>query len=106
LWALLAARISAGAVLVTALLLVRPGLGAARADVPSLALIGLLDVTANVCFTLGTDTGLLSVVSVLASLYPVATVLLARALLRERLVAAQGTGVALALAGVAMISAG
>jgi drug/metabolite transporter (DMT)-like permease len=105
-WALLAARVSAGAVLVAALLLVRPGLGANRSDMPSLALIGLLDVTANVCFTLGTDTGLLSVVSVLASLYPVATVVLARALLRERLVAVQGAGVAVALAGVAMISAG
>jgi drug/metabolite transporter (DMT)-like permease len=105
-WALLAARVSAGAVLVAALLVVRPGIGGGRADLPSLALIGLLDVTANVCFTLGTDTGLLSVVSVLASLYPVATVLLARALLGERLVAVQGAGVAVALAGVAMISAG
>jgi drug/metabolite transporter (DMT)-like permease len=105
-WALLAARVSAGAVLVAALLLVRPGFRADRADLPSLALIGLLDVTANVCFTLGTDTGLLSVVSVLASLYPVATVVLARALLGERLVAVQGAGVVVALAGVAMISAG
>jgi drug/metabolite transporter (DMT)-like permease len=106
LWALLAARVSAGAVLVAALLVVRPGIGGGCADLPSLGLIGLLDVTANVCFTLGTDTGLLSVVSVLASLYPVATVLLARALLGERLVAVQGAGVAVALAGVAMISAG
>jgi drug/metabolite transporter (DMT)-like permease len=105
-WVLLAARVSAGAVLVAALLVVRPGIGGGRTDLPSLALIGLLDVTANVCFTLGTDTGLLSVVSVLASLYPVATVLLARALLGERLVAVQGAGVAVALAGVAMISAG
>jgi drug/metabolite transporter (DMT)-like permease len=106
LWALLAARVSAGAVLLTALLVVRPEIGGERAMLPSLALIGLLDVTANVCFTLGTDTGLLSVVSVLASLYPVATVVLARALLGERLVAVQGAGVAVALAGVAMISAG
>lgn len=105
-WALLAARVSAGAVLVAVLLSVRPRLGAGRADLPSLAAIGLLDVTANVCFTLGTDTGLLSIVSVLASLYPVATVVLARALLGERLVAVQGAGVAVAIAGVAMISAG
>jgi drug/metabolite transporter (DMT)-like permease len=105
-WALLAARATAGAVLVTVLLCVRPRLGGDRAELPSLALIGLLDVAANACFTLGTDTGLLSVVSVLASLYPVTTVVLARALLGERLVAIQGAGVSVALAGVALISAG
>jgi drug/metabolite transporter (DMT)-like permease len=105
-WALLAARATAGTVLVTVLLCVRPRLGGDRAELPSLALIGLLDVAANACFTLGTDTGLLSVVSVLASLYPVTTVVLARALLGERLVAIQGAGVSVALAGVALISAG
>ena len=57
---------------------------------PALILIGLLDVGANACFTLGTDTGLLSVVAVLASLYPVTTVVLARGVLGERLVAIQG----------------
>jgi uncharacterized membrane protein len=105
-WALLSARASAGLVLVVALLWLRPRVGARPPDLPSLAAIGLIDVSANVCFTLGAETGLLSVVSVLASLYPVTTVLLARALLNERLVAAQGAGVAIALAGVALIAAG
>ncbi len=77
-----------------------------RAALPSLALIGLLDVGANAFFAIGTETGLLSVVSVLASLYPVATVVLARTLLDEKLVAIQAAGVAIALAGVAMIAAG
>jgi drug/metabolite transporter (DMT)-like permease len=104
--ALLAARASAFATLVLALLVLRPGLGAGATDLPSLALIGLLDVAANVCFTLGIDTGLLSVVSVLASLYPVATVVLARALLGERLIPVQAAGVAVALVGVALIAAG
>lgn len=105
-WALLAARASAAVVLVAVLASLRPRLVAGRAALPSLALIGLLDVSANTCFTLGTETGLVSVVSVLASLYPVGTVLLARALLGERLVAIQATGVAFALAGVALIAAG
>ncbi len=105
-WALLAARTSAGVLLVAALLLLRPRLGGRRADLPALALIGLLDVAANACFTLGAETGLLSVVAVLAALYPVGTVLLARAILRERLAPAQALGVTLALTGVVLIAAG
>jgi drug/metabolite transporter (DMT)-like permease len=92
--------------LAAVLAVARPRLNAAPADLPSLALVGLLDVTANACFALGTETGLVSVVSVLASLYPVGTVLLARALLEERLVEVQTAGVGLALTGVALIAAG
>ncbi len=105
-WALLAARACAGAVLVVAVAAIRPPLRGDRALVPSLVLIGLLDIGANTAFTLGVDTGLVSVVSVLAALYPIGTVLLARAVLRERLVAVQMAGVAVALAGVALIAAG
>ena len=50
--------------------------------------------------------GLLSVVSVLASLYPVVTVLLARFALGERLERTQDVGVLVTLAGVVLISAG
>lgn len=106
LWALLAARASAGVVLVGALLVLRPPMRAAPADLPSLAAIGLLDVGANAFIALGTDTGLVSVVAVLGSLYPVATVVLARAVLGERLAAVQVAGVVAALAGVALLAAG
>jgi drug/metabolite transporter (DMT)-like permease len=105
-WALLAARASAAGVLVLALLMLRPTLGAGLRSLPSLVLIGMLDVGANACFTFGVDTGLVSVVAVLASLYPVTTVILARALLGERLVSVQAAGVAIALAGVALIATG
>lgn len=105
-WALLAARISACAVLGAVLLAMRPKLGFDRSALAPLALIGVLDVGANAFFALGTDTGLLSVVSVLASLYPVATVVLARAILHERLVRTQALGVVVSLAGVGMIAAG
>lgn len=104
--ALLIARVVAAAVLVTVFVAARPRLGGTAADLPALALIGLLDVGANACFALGTETGLLSVVAVLASLYPVGTVVLARALLGERLAAIQAAGVTVALAGVALIAAG
>ena len=105
-WSLFVARVAACAALGATLLALRPKLGLERGALPTLALIGVLDVGANAFFALGTDTGLLSVVSVLASLYPVATVVLARALLHERLVPLQTAGVAVALAGVGMIAAG
>ena len=57
-------------------------------------------------FGLASTRGLLSVVSVLASLYPVVLVALARFLLHERIAKHQLAGVAVALGGVALISAG
>ena len=57
---------------------------------------GALDVTANVTFLLATQRGLVSVVAVIASLYPAGTVLLAMGVEGERLSAAQGVGLAAA----------
>ncbi len=68
--------------------------------------IGLVDVAANVLFALASGRGLLALVSVLGSLYPVTTVLLAYVVLSERLTKTQFAGVAVALAGVAALSAG
>ena len=67
--------------------------------VPVLAAIGLADVSANVLFGLASTRGLLAVVSVLASLYPVVTVALARIVLGERLAVSQRLGGAGAIAG-------
>ncbi len=67
---------------------------------------GVLDVAANVAFAAATQQGLLSIVSVLSGLYPVATVVLAQVVLHERLSRLQGAGVAAALAGVALIAMG
>ena len=78
----------------------------AREHLPAVLAIGLCDVGANVLFGLATTRGLLSVVSVLAALYPVVTVGLAALLLHERIAPAQRAGVAGALAGAALITAG
>ena len=75
-------------------------------DVPALAAIGVGDVGANLLFALATQRGFLSVTSVLGSLYPVVTVLLARAVLHERLRPVQQVGVTGALVGVALVSMG
>jgi drug/metabolite transporter (DMT)-like permease len=73
---------------------------------PALCAIGLFDVSANGMLALALNEGLVSVVSVIASLYPVVTLALAYAVLGERVSRTQELGVAGALAGVAVISAG
>ena len=73
----------------------------------ALIAVGLLDTAGNAFFAAASMRhGLLSVVSVLASLYPVVTVLLARFLLGERVQRTQDVGVVVALAGVVLITAG
>jgi drug/metabolite transporter (DMT)-like permease len=69
-------------------------------------LVGIADTGANLLFALAATSGNLAVVGVLGSLYPVATVVLARWLLRERLSAGQNAGVLLALTGVGLLAAG
>ncbi|HEY7762988.1 MAG TPA: DMT family transporter [Actinomycetota bacterium] len=68
--------------------------------------VGAGDNAANVMFALAARQGLLTLVSVLGSLYPVATVLLARWFLHERLARWQVGGVVAAFTGVALIAAG
>jgi drug/metabolite transporter (DMT)-like permease len=78
-----------------------------RPHLAVLAAIGLLDTGGNTLFAAASSShGLLSVVSVLASLYPAVTVLLARFLLGERVERTQDIGVLVTLAGVVLISAG
>lgn len=71
-----------------------------------IATIGVFDVSANLLFAIATVSGALAVVAVLGSLYPAATVLLARIIDHERLSRLQSIGVAAAVTGVAMIAAG
>ena len=76
-------------------------------QVPDTAGLGPLAMAqASSVFLLGTQTGLLTVASVLTSLYPAFTVLLAATLLRERIHAAQGAGLVLAAAAVVLVAAG
>jgi drug/metabolite transporter (DMT)-like permease len=84
----------------------RDSLRVGRSWVLPILAIGLCDVGANALFAVATRHGLLSLVSVLGSLYPIATLFLAYVLLHERLTRLQLAGVATALAGVAALSAG
>ena len=66
--------------------------------------IGALDTLAFVANNVGTTRGLVSVVSVLGSLFSAVTVLVAWGTLGERLAVRQWLGVATVLAGVALVS--
>ena len=88
----------------TAGLLARNVGGLTPKDLGPVAVIGIGDVSANLLFGFSSQLGYVSVTAVLASLYPVTTVLLARAILDERLLRIQYAGVAAALAGVALVS--
>jgi drug/metabolite transporter (DMT)-like permease len=105
-WVILVQRCSSLVLLVIAALAVRPSLPRDGASIALLGMIGLLDLGANGLYALATTHGLLSVVSVLGSLYPAVTVVLARFVLAERIARVQEVGVVLALAGVIAISAG
>jgi len=107
LWPSLVFRMTSVALVWTWLLVSRTRLGGVRPHLLALAAVGLLDTGGNTLFAAASSShGLLSVVSVLASLYPVATVLLARFTLGERVQLSQNVGVVITLAGVVLISAG
>jgi drug/metabolite transporter (DMT)-like permease len=104
-WALLAARVTSVSVFAAVCLMTRPRLGVERGEIPVLASIGALIVGADALYAVATTKGLLSVVAVLSSLYPVVTIALARAYLSERVERLQQIGIAVALCGVAAVSA-
>ena len=76
-----------------------------KKDMPLLFFIGAADFIANLLLGIATTKGLVSVAMVFGSLYPIATAVLAYKFLQERLQRVQYVGIALAVAGVSIISA-
>ena len=108
LWVIAGARMSSLVILSMIALVSRRSAWALRwpgRRIGAVALVGLGDTGANLLFAYAATTGNLAVVGVLGSLYPVATVVLARWLLGERLSGGQNAGVVLALAGVGLLAA-
>jgi drug/metabolite transporter (DMT)-like permease len=105
-WVLLVRARPSVLLLLAACAVRRPGLPSPPAVFAAIAAIGVFDLLANLLFVLATGRGLLSVVGVLAALYPTVTVLLARVVLHERLTRAQDAGVLVTLAGVVALAAG
>ena len=105
-WGTLTLRLTVVPIVLLAVLITRPSTAKLRPLLPLLIATGLFDTGANLLYGASARHGLISVVSVLGTLYPIVLVALAYFVLRERVSRPQLAGVALALAGVALISAG
>ncbi len=69
-----------------------------------LLLVGTLDVTANATYAFASQEGPIAIVAVIASMFPITTVLLAHRFLGERIARSQKIGVAIALLGVVVLA--
>jgi len=104
LWPLVAARSVSVVLVVLLAVAVRASLRVPARTSVLVVLAGVLDMAANALFLAATQQGQLAITGVLASLYPVSTVLLAQIVLRERLVRVQLAGLAAAAVAVVLIS--
>jgi uncharacterized membrane protein len=106
-WPIVASRVLTSVVLVTVLIAGRePALPTEASTLRLIALVGLFDTGSNITFLYATNEGMLTLVAVLSSLYPIGTVLLARLILSERMTKPQLSGFVIAMAATVLIAAG
>jgi drug/metabolite transporter (DMT)-like permease len=102
-WAMTSGRIAGVAAILLTIAVVRPGRpwrGFWLAGIIS----GIFDTIGNMFYMLAAKFGRLDVAAVICSLYPASTILLAAVILHERPTRRQLTGMAVALAAVALLS--
>lgn len=105
-WAATGARWVSSALVIGALLIVVRSMRMSSFPWALALAAGALDAAGNGIFQLAAQSGELAIVAVLGSLYPAATVLLARVLLGERMSRVQSIGVLLALVAAGVLSLG
>jgi drug/metabolite transporter (DMT)-like permease len=103
-WPIIAGRAAGFAVILFFTLVRREGFAVQRDTWPILGINGALDVGGSYFYVLAGQTGRMDVAAVLASLFPAATVLLARFILGERLSRRQALGVTLALLAIVLLT--
>ena len=101
LWPLAGARLASVPFLLVLALATRTGLRPGPGSMRIIAACGVFDMGANALLVLAFDSGLLVLVSVIGSLYPASTLVLARVVLGERVTRVQAVG--LAIAGLAVV---
>ncbi len=103
-WPMILSR-SGGILLITAYLLItRSSIKIDTSALPIITVNGLLDIGGNFFFILASQSGRLDVASVLSSLFPGATVVLAWVFLKERLNRNQWIGIAAALTAIVLMT--
>ena len=105
-WGLIITRGVGLAVMLAVVAMGRSGFGVRPRQTPILFAVGVLDTVATGLFAIATTYGYLSVVSVIAALFPLGTIALARLALGERIQPQQSVGVTAALGGVALVALG
>ncbi|MBK5287115.1 MAG: DMT family transporter [Acidimicrobiia bacterium] len=104
LWTVVAARVAPVVVLLIGLGILRRPMAVPRAAFPMVTLSGVTDAGANALLLVAVRQGLLSVVAPVANLFPVVTVILARAFGHEKIGRARMAGLVLAVASLVLIS--
>ena len=105
-WPLVAARAASLPVIAMVVGATRPGRGALRKVVWMVVASGVLDMAANLFYLEASHRGLLSIVAVISSMYPVSTVCLAFGLDHERVSRTQAAGLVCAATALALVSLG
>jgi drug/metabolite transporter (DMT)-like permease len=105
-WATLILRTASSVAVLAVVLALRRPISARRSYWPTLGVIAALDAGGTILFSVSTTKGLISIVAAVVAFVPVFVALLARAFLHERLAQIQIAGAALAITGVALITAG
>jgi drug/metabolite transporter (DMT)-like permease len=98
-------RAASSALLLIVAVALRSPFRIGRRGLATVVAIGVSGSSALVLFGYAASLGLISIATILASLYPIVTILLAHLLVGERLRGLQLAGVVLALGGVALVSA-
>jgi drug/metabolite transporter (DMT)-like permease len=105
-WPVVISRVVSVALWIGVLATTRVRLDASSSVRNLAAAAGLLDISANVLYLFAVRRGLLSIVVVIAALYPVSTVALALTLDKERVSRAQVVGMVMAVGALVVISVG
>jgi drug/metabolite transporter (DMT)-like permease len=103
-WASLIFRTTALLLIASAVAVRRPQLRLTRRQLTIVFAVGIGDTIGNALFAASSGQGLVSLTAVLASLYPIVTVILAGVVLHERVAPLQKAGIALTLTGVVLIA--
>ena len=99
-------RLVQAALVICLVLVSRSGWRPPRGTIPAIVVIGVLDMAGNSFYLLAVQTGALAVASVLSSLYPVMTVVLAAFVLHERITRDHAVGIGLAATAIVLIGVG